>query len=232
MRSAPGVPIVAIMKMNGRSEKQKSRSSGALRTRRRNAAADVLLEAAEAVIAAKGYERATLQDIAKNAGCAAGTVYLYFKNKEILYNAMVTRHTTELAARCGSAFDGKHDALGSHRLFLGEIVAYFNAHRAFFRIFYTAGPSGRAHLESNLHDDALGALEKSKAKALAAYKIGQRAGLIRSDVDAAELCAFVDAVLMCTLARWSIDGVKLTEPEQVDLLWRLTTGGLVGEARS
>ena len=43
-----------------------------------------ILHAAEKVFAEKGYESATIQDIATSAGVGDGTVYDYFKNKEDL----------------------------------------------------------------------------------------------------------------------------------------------------
>ncbi|MFQ6014889.1 MAG: TetR/AcrR family transcriptional regulator [Anaerolineae bacterium] len=43
-----------------------------------------ILEAAATVFARKGYQRATMKEIADEAGVAPGTIYLYFKNKEDL----------------------------------------------------------------------------------------------------------------------------------------------------
>jgi len=40
-----------------------------------------ILDAAQAVIARQGYQGAQISRIAAEAGVAAGTVYLYFKNK-------------------------------------------------------------------------------------------------------------------------------------------------------
>jgi AcrR family transcriptional regulator len=42
---------------------------------------DQILKAAAKIFAAKGYERATIADIAREAGMAEGSIYNYFKNK-------------------------------------------------------------------------------------------------------------------------------------------------------
>lgn len=47
-----------------------------------------ILEAAAAVFGEKGYERATMKEIAARAGIAPGTIYLYFKNKRDLLLAI------------------------------------------------------------------------------------------------------------------------------------------------
>lgn len=58
-----------------------------LRAERREA----ILEAAAEVFAQKGYQRATMRDIARRVGIAPGTIYLYFRNKRHLLLAIADR---------------------------------------------------------------------------------------------------------------------------------------------
>ena len=48
-----------------------------------------ILRAAEHVFASKGYHEAKIQDIAKEAQYGTGTVYVYFKDKNALYFALL-----------------------------------------------------------------------------------------------------------------------------------------------
>jgi len=63
-----------------------------------------ILEAATRVFAEKGYNRATTKDIARAAGMAEGTLYLYFENKSELLIALMehfdqaTTQTPDLTA--------------------------------------------------------------------------------------------------------------------------------------
>ena len=57
-----------------------------------------ILRAAEHVFATQGYHQATLQDIAKEAQYATGTIYLYFKDKEVLYLALLERKIQHFTA--------------------------------------------------------------------------------------------------------------------------------------
>src|SRR3954447_14909915 len=43
-----------------------------------------ILEAATTVFANKGFHRSTIKDVAKSAGIADGTIYIYFENKTAL----------------------------------------------------------------------------------------------------------------------------------------------------
>jgi AcrR family transcriptional regulator len=218
------------MKMNARSPaaapKTRGRAAAALRSRRREAVAEVFVDAAEEVIGAKGFERATMQDVARAAGCAAGTLYLYFKSKEDLFSAMVSKHVNVLSASHRRAFAEAPDAVSALRTTLTTFLAYFNQHRTFFRIFYTAGPGGRAHIPSNLRGDALEGYLATKRGAIASFRRSSKKGLVRADVPPEELVEFVDAVLVVTLARWSTTGEPPPPAKQFDLLWRLLSGGL------
>ncbi len=48
-----------------------------------------ILKAAFDVFAARGYEATRIDDVARRAGIAKGTIYLYFRDKERLFQAVV-----------------------------------------------------------------------------------------------------------------------------------------------
>ena len=49
------------------------------------------MDAATTVFAEKGFERSTIKDIAKTAGIADGTIYIYFENKTALLLGLLNR---------------------------------------------------------------------------------------------------------------------------------------------
>jgi TetR/AcrR family fatty acid metabolism transcriptional regulator len=50
-----------------------------------------ILDAATKVFAEKGFQRSTVRDVAKQAGIADGTIYLYFENKSALILGILDR---------------------------------------------------------------------------------------------------------------------------------------------
>ena len=60
-----------------------------------------ILDAALHVFAAHGYESARLDEVAAKAGVAKGTLYLYFKDKEDLFEAMVRSAVAPIMGRMG-----------------------------------------------------------------------------------------------------------------------------------
>lgn len=56
-----------------------------------------ILSAAAAVIMRQGYDKTTMSDIADEAGVSRGTVYLYFKGKEEIFEALLYREYMQYA---------------------------------------------------------------------------------------------------------------------------------------
>jgi AcrR family transcriptional regulator len=50
-----------------------------------------IMVAAKRVFSVKGFSKATMEDIAKEAELSPGTLYLYFKNKDELYASLSLR---------------------------------------------------------------------------------------------------------------------------------------------
>lgn len=60
---------------------------------------DAIVAVAYEMIAAKGFARTTIAEIARAAGVAEGTVYLYFENKDALAGAVLAAFYQRLTAR-------------------------------------------------------------------------------------------------------------------------------------
>jgi TetR/AcrR family fatty acid metabolism transcriptional regulator len=65
-----------------------------------------ILQAAVKVFARKGYFAARVSDIARRAGVADGTIYLYFKSKEDILVRLFDEVMAEQAEEMGKAIDG------------------------------------------------------------------------------------------------------------------------------
>ncbi len=77
------------------------------RERRRQA----IMLAAKRVFSAHGYERSTMEDIAREAELSPGTLYLYFKNKDELYASLTVRVLQYMAVRLEHAIEDAGDSL-------------------------------------------------------------------------------------------------------------------------
>lgn len=204
--------------------------SNTLRQRLRDATAEALLEAAERAMIKKGYEKATMQEIAAEAGCAAGTFYLYFKNKEVLFEAIIARHGTAMFGAARAALETTDNPLEKIRRGAIEHVRYVHRHKGFFRLLLTAMPMRKHALRSHLsprirqQQDDYGHLE------LQALRAAQKKGQVRKDIPAELLQEFMDAAGMGIVDQFLFGAGKQTVEEQIDIIWGLITGGITGRS--
>ena len=84
------------------------------RTRRKDARPAEILDAGLAEFGEKGFAGARLEDVARRAGIAKGTIYLYYGSKEALFEAAVRDRLVatidDLSATAGR-FEGSTEAL-------------------------------------------------------------------------------------------------------------------------
>jgi TetR/AcrR family transcriptional regulator, fatty acid metabolism regulator protein len=77
----------------------------------------LITEAAIDVFAERGFHQARVSDIARRAGVADGTIYLYFKNKEDLLLSVFEEKMDELLAGLRAALAGTADPVERVRRF-------------------------------------------------------------------------------------------------------------------
>lgn len=78
---------------------------------------DLILDAAIAVFAEKGFHHARISDVARRANVADGTIYLYFRNKDDLLLSIFEEKMGVLLAGLRAALDGLTDPFERVRAF-------------------------------------------------------------------------------------------------------------------
>ncbi|HEX2061496.1 MAG TPA: TetR/AcrR family transcriptional regulator [Thermoanaerobaculia bacterium] len=90
-------------------------------------------DAAMAVIARKGIEETTIQDIADEAGIAKGTVYVYFRDREELLAKTADRLFENLLNELTPAFEAELPFEEKLRGLVVRQLRFFDEHKALFR---------------------------------------------------------------------------------------------------
>ncbi len=83
---------------------------------------DAIIEAADRLFARFGFRRTAMDDIAREAGVAKGTLYLYFTSKEALFRALLARNIDLAERLCDAALARGGDL--ATRIF-GQLDAWF-----------------------------------------------------------------------------------------------------------
>jgi AcrR family transcriptional regulator len=93
-----------------------------------------IVQAARIVFAEKGFDKATLEEIAERAEFGKGTLYNYFDNKESLFAAAMEDlfdDVESIAAEASSQTGAVRDCFGEYAR---RMIEYYHAHYAFCRM--------------------------------------------------------------------------------------------------
>ncbi len=94
-----------------------------------------IINIAENLFIARGYDGVTMEEVAKQAGLAIGTSYLYFRNKESLFSAVVVRRVAEFTRNLRKA--ANKGSNGAEKLYAtGEaLYEFYKRYPEVFRMF-------------------------------------------------------------------------------------------------
>ncbi len=115
-------------------------------TRREEAKAlfrNAILDAAERVFAEHGFHVARIQDVAKEARIAVGTVYNHFEQKEDLLRGLLEERTEQMVARLSPLPSDPEPFEERLTARLARVLAYVEEHRGFVQLAIEHGVFGK-----------------------------------------------------------------------------------------
>lgn len=131
------------------------------------------------VIARKGMAAATMQEIAKEAGVAKGTIYLYFRDRDELVEKTFETAITQLHERIDRALQQKVPFAEKLRAVIAAKLEFFGAHREFFRLYLSLRmPEGSPQRQRR---------QKRTCQPQYRARIQQTADVLREAMDAGEI---------------------------------------------
>ncbi len=101
------------------------------KTNKRN----IILLSAVKIFARDGFEKATIDEIIKDAKVAKGTVYYYFKSKEEIFNAIVSDGIVDFENKIKEAILEKEDIIDKIESFIETEKKYILKYNDFFTVF-------------------------------------------------------------------------------------------------
>lgn len=165
-----------------------------------------IMRAAERVFALKGYHNAGMQDIAREAQYATGTVYLYFKDKQMLYFSLLEEKMGNLTATLKENTSHVADAEDKLRIFVQDGLSFFDRNQDFFRIFFSERSKGQILKDGKIAKSSV--MLKHKELVVDIIKTGQTQKVIRSDFDPKQIADILGSIFMTVIFDWLRDGPK------------------------
>lgn len=162
-----------------------------------------ILNAAEHIFATRGYHKATIADIAKEAEYAVGTIYLYFKDKEALYITLIEKKARDLILKVKEEVEKVRGSAEKLKVLIETQLAYFEENRDFFHIYFSE--RGDFH-----HCDISKKISKSAVDRFIRYidymteliKKAQTEKVIRKELEPKRMAYLLAAMLNAVIFPW------------------------------
>jgi TetR/AcrR family fatty acid metabolism transcriptional regulator len=194
-----------------------------VRTARKEAKRERLLDAAVLEIARHGYYRTTVSTIAGRAGVADGTIYLYFKNKEDILVSIFERAMQLFSVQAQKIVDARGiDAEEKLRRIVALHLTLLGADRDLAVIF-------QVEFRHTLH--VLELLSRSRMRDYLALitsvvEQGQREGVFKADADPLLTAKVVFGVLDEMATDWVLSRKNTKLASRAEPVSKLLLGGL------
>lgn len=182
---------------------------------------DAILRAAIDVFADRGFFNAQVADVARAAGVAAGTVYLYFKGKDDLLVSIFERSMRDGLAHGRAAVsdlqDPRERLLRLARAHLARLGHDRNL-AIVFQVELRQSTKFMERFSATLLRDYLGLIREAIAD-------GQRAGLFRSDVKATAMAKMLFGALDEMATNWILSRRRYSLEADADMVVDLFING-------
>jgi TetR/AcrR family fatty acid metabolism transcriptional regulator len=182
---------------------------------------DAILRAAIDVFANRGFFNAQVADVARAAGVAAGTVYLYFKGKDDLLVSIFERSMRDGLAHGRAAVsdlqDPRERLLRLARAHLARLGHDRNL-AIVFQVELRQSTKFMERFSATLLRDYLGLIREAIAD-------GQRAGLFRSDVKATAMAKMLFGALDEMATNWILSRRRYSLEADADMVVDLFING-------
>lgn len=177
-----------------------------------------LLETAAQLFAKHGSTKTTTKDLASGAGVAVGTVYLHFKDKDELLQAVLKTALARLKQELGKQSPSESDGPTLVREKMEGLASFTQRFPDLAAVLFDAG-----NLTTAPGREALDFLTKSQENGLMA---GITAGYYRGDLHSGLAARAMVGILLQVLGWWGQNPQAVSKTEVIEVLTEMRLNGL------
>lgn len=175
----------------------------------------LILEAAEQVFAARGFEGASVEEIAGKAEVAIATLYKLFGSKEAVFAALVQHRQDQFLVEVESLVGDSADPRVQLSRLVEAVFRYFEEHQDAFRIYLGATHGFPWHIRSSFGERTFEKYQEFLSFVSTLLRAGIEAGAW-PDADPARLAAAVMGCINGLLTRRHTEQPRLPLSDDVE----------------
>ena len=183
---------------------------------------DSIVESARKVFCACGFEKGSIEDIAKEAGIAEGTIYRYFDSKQGLLNEVLRRHYSALFEDIQQTLPSIEGPRNRLRYLIRRTLVIISEDR---------NMCGLRTLYARELDDKRPSLSHDQNRRMAVLmaneiKVGMEEGSFRPDTIPSIACYMIGGALELTEYSYMRTGKPIDIDKVTDSIWQMIRGGI------
>lgn len=166
-----------------------------------------ILKAARTIFAAKGFDAATLDEIAQMSRFSKGALYGYFENKNDLFISVIESELDIIIGIIKSVVDSFASPVEKIRVLVQKILTYFDENREFFCIFTPERGGFTKEKHPGIKKRVLKKYEKIMNLTARIMKDGVKAKVFKK-INPEVLSLALVGLVHSFISRWVIEGRK------------------------
>jgi AcrR family transcriptional regulator len=186
------------------------------------------LEAAELLFSKSGYADTSMEDVAKQAEYATGTIYRYFESKEMLYRRILLRKGELYFSQVSAALSQTVEPLEQLHALVRSKIHFFCTNRNFMRIYTQEVSRGGAQQKCQIPEELQGLFTAYQRSIVGVLTAGIKQGVFR-DLDPELLLLAYTGFVNELLTPTANEVTDLSETELENFIFAFLRGGLITE---
>lgn len=195
------------------------------RERERLARREEILQAATRVFADKGFDAASMDEIAQRAEFSKGSVYAYFGSKEDLFISLVENEIDKLLEIVNSCVERPADHIQAVEKLVRDTLVYLGENSAFLRIFSPERASMSKERHPELTERIMPKLQELIGLISECLKEGMREGVIRK-VDPTLAAHMLFGMVHACIVNWLVEGQRGSLKKEASAITSIFMDGL------
>ncbi len=181
---------------------------------------DKILQAGEKLFAKKGFHLTTLEEIAKSANLAKGTIYLHFLNKVDLFISIIERKLDVLLKKIREEIRKEKTSVEKIKKAIKVHLSFLEQNKNFFRILQSLSGEYKREMEKELTERVIKKNTAYLGIIRNLIQEGIKEGQIKP-LDAHKLSVMLVGVVHSLTINWITQGESYPLVKDSDLAWEV-----------
>ncbi len=176
-----------------------------------------ILEAAERVFVEKGFDRATVEEIAHEAEFSVGAIYTFFESKEGLRSEVMAKIAEDFLVTFRQATAEPQEAMDVIASGVQSRLRHAQEHGGFIRLLMDSSLAGRVTPESAIPESCQGLYDSYIEELASLLDQAMTEGVIRR-LDPLYAALALEGMINAFFAYWSRKGMSVPLDEQMEVV--------------